>query len=401
MRNLLNLEQVSKSIEELKAANWKYFLKHFPKKYKYSRMESESKFKGYSNRYYHQLFLLPEAPFLGFFNRLHIAERAYNFSIIDNNTINDQLAPIFEEIEKLKDPGIQLIVNDDFSPKIISKRNLNISNIWELIQQIFSDEFILTNKLSVEYLEKHLEQLKIKPIKSNSQKSQYNNFRLEEMRNDLRIVFMANPKTFEVKLSYSYCELKSEGFFSPNKGMNSPVSAFFYNFFSEMSFWRFVSKNVVQLAIKSDYAWEYSNCNNTLFSITHHTSGMRMNSPFGVAISSGKAQMKFVDELLVFMILNFGEDDFQYTEIKRETEFYCETVTDIDEKLKKLKYYDGLRSYSTPLFDINIRFSAIKIGNQLYFNTSIHVFPYHNLPETHKINKGWEEHPMVEFWEIK
>ena len=153
--------------------------------------------------------------------------------------------------------------------------------------------------------------------------------------------------------------------------------------------------------MKRDYDWKYNDCNVSSFSITHHTYGMRMDSPFGVAISSGKAQMKFVDELLIFMTLNYGEDDFLYTEIKRETEFYCENVTDIEDKLKKLKYYDGLRIYSSPFFDIYIRFAPRTLGDQLYFNTSVHVFPFCNLTESHKINKGWEEHPMVEFWEIK
>lgn len=390
MKNFKNLEQAETELENLKGTKCKFELCHYPDYFKYSRKDADSKFKNYNNRYWHELYLQPENLFFGVFNRMHISGGVFNFSILSESTINDTLLPVFNEIEKLHDPGIKLLVNDDITPEILSKRNFKSERIWELIQQIFSEEFISINKISIGSIEKNLEELKVKQIDKKSQYSQFYNFRLEEMRDDLRIVFMINPKTFEVKLCYS-----------PRLAMKSAISKFFYDFFSANGFWRFVSRNLVKLAMKRDFDWTYNDCNVSSFSITHHTYGMRMNSPFGVAISSGKAQMKFVDELLVFMTLNFGEDDFLYTEIKRETEFSCENVTDIDEKIKKLQYYNGLRSYSTPQFDIYIRFAPQTLGSQLYFNTSVHVYPYHNLPESVKVSNGWQEHPMVEFWEKK
>ncbi len=390
MKNFKNFAQAENALNELQCSKCKYDLSHYPDYFKSSRKDTDSKFRNYNNKYRHKLYLQPENLFFGVFNRMHISGRVFNFSIISESTINDTLAPIFSEIEKLRDPGIKILVNEDVLPEILSKRDLKIERIWELIQQIFSEEFISTNNITNDYLAKNTEALKNKSIDKSSQYSQFHNFRLEEMRDDLRIVFMINPKTLEVKLCYS-----------PRLAMESAISEFFYNFFNASGFWRFVSRNLVKLGMKRDYDWKYNDCNVSSFSITHHTYGMRMDSPFGVAISSGKAQMKFVDELLIFMTLNYGEDDFLYTEIKRETEFYCENVTDIEDKLKKLKYYDGLRIYSSPFFDIYIRFAPRTLGDQLYFNTSVHVFPFCNLTESHKINKGWEEHPMVEFWEIK
>ena len=381
MKSFKNFNQAKTELERLKGT-CKFELCHYPDYFKYSRKDADSKFRNYNIRYWHKLYLQPENLFFGVFNRMHISGDVFNFSICSESTINDTLLPIFNEIEKLHDPGIKLLVNDDVTSEIISKRNFKSEKIWDLIQQIFSEEFILANKISIDSLEKNLEQLKNKQIDKKSQYSQFHNFRLEEMRDDLRIVFMINPKTHEVKLCYS-----------PRLAMKSAINEFFYDFFSANGFWRFVSRNLVKMAMKRDYDWKYNDCNVSSFSITHHTYGIRMNSPFGVAISSGKAQMKFVDELLVFMVLNYGEDDFLHTEIKRES--------DIDDNVKKIKYYDGLRSYSTPFFDIYIRFAPRTLGEQLYFNTSVHVFPFYNLPESDKINKGWEEHPMVEFWEIK
>ena len=73
----------------------------------------------------------------------------------------------------------------------------------------------------------------------------------------------------------------------------------------------------------------------------------------------------------------------------------------VNGKRKKLIYYQGIRAYSTPQFDIYLNFGPVIMQNQLYFQCRIDVFPFLNLPDSEKINKGWREHPMVEFWEVK
>jgi len=396
MKSFSNLEQVKKAMDVLEESNWKYCLNHCPNNFWYSRPDSESKFKKYGNGFRYRLFLSPEKPFLGVFNRFHRANGTYNFSIIEESTLTESVIPILEELAKLKDPGIKFTVNDEVVSPLVNKRKLDVDKLVWIIEQVFSDEFNTKNNISKNQIQKTLEALKVKPIGKNMP---LNNFRLEEIRNDLRIVLMINPKTLEVKLCYSYWEFERNG--SKYRGMESPASDFFYHYFNTNSFWRFVSRNIVQLATKRDFSWVNENCNIDDFSITHHTDGMRMESPFGIAISSGKAQMKFVDELLIFMVLNFGDDDFLYHEINREKEFFSQIVSELGEKKKKLNYYDGLRSYSTPQFDIYVRFAPSIIANQMYFKTSVHIYPYHNIHYSERVNKGWGEHRMVGFWEIK
>jgi len=377
MKSFSNLEQSKTAIIKLKAEKWKY------------------KFE------YYNLYALPENNFLGVFNRLHFGSSTFNFTYIKENSITETLAPMLEELEKLNPTQTKLTVKDDFSNSLVNESIFTIESLFAVIQEVFSDDFLSKQNFSEQGLKESLEQLKNKPIENNSNNSQFHNFRIEEIREDLRIILMINPKTLELKLCYSYWERLH--FDVLKRGIASPVQDFYYYFFNGLhSFWSYVSKNTVSL-LRNDVYDPYlnSNCNQEAFSIKFHTSGMRKSTPFGIAISSGKAQMKFLNKLLLFLHVNFGDDDFKLNEINKETEYISEKIEDIDGKRKKLIYYQGIRAYSAPQFDIYLNFGPIIMQNQLYFHCRIDVFPFVNLPDSEKINKGWREHPMVDFWEVK
>ena len=377
MKSFSNLEQAKTAILELKAEKWKY------------------KFE------YYNLYALPENNFLGVFNRVHIGHSTFNFTCIKESSIKETLAPTLDELEKLNPTQTKLTVKDDFSNNLVKESTFTIELLFTVIQEVFSEDFLFQQNLSEKELEETLEQLKNKPVENSINTSQFHNFRIEEIREDLRIILMINPKTLELKLCYSYWERLH--FDVLKRGIASPVQDFYYYFFNGLhSFWSYVSKNTVSL-LRNDVYDPYlnSNCNQEAFSIKFHTSGMRKSTPFGIAISSGKAQMKFLNKLLLFLYVNFGDDDFKLNEINKETECITEKIEDINGKRKKLIYYQGIRAYSTPQFDIYLNFGPVIMQNQLYFQCRVDVFPFVNLPDSEKINKGWREHPMVDFWEVK
>ena len=375
MKSFSNLEQAEKAIHELKTEKWKFE--------------------------YDDLYVIPENNFLGVFNRLHFGSSTFNFTCIKENSISETLAPALDELEKLNPTQTRLTIKDDFCYDQLSENVLSIESLYAAIQEVFSDDFLAEQNFSEQGLKETLEHLKNKPIEKSTNISQFHNFRIEEIREDLRILLMINPKTLELKLCYS----KWERIYGDkiHRSLSSPVQDYFHRFFNGLySFWSYVSKNTVSL-LRNDVYDPYvnSDCNQEAFSIKFHTSGMRKSTPFGIAISSGKAQMKFINELLVFLTLNFGDDDFKLNEIDIETECITEKIEDINGKRKKLIYYQGIRAYSTPQFDIYLNFGPVIMQNQLYFQCRIDVFPFLNLPDSEKINNGWREHPMVDFWEVK
>lgn len=377
MKNISNFEQAEKDIHELKTEKWEY------------------KFEPYN------LYVLPENNFLGVFNRLHFGHSTFNFTCIKENSITETLAPTLNELEKLNPTQTKLTVKDDFCYNQLSENVLSIESLFAVIQEVFSDDFLSKQNFSEQGLKETLEHLKNKPVEKSTNISQFHNFRIEEIREDLRILLMINPKTLELKLCYS----KWERIYGDkiHRSLASPVQNFFHYYFNGLySFWSYVSKNTVSL-LRNDVYDPYinSDCNQEAFSIKFHTNGMRKSTPFGIAISSGKAQMKFLNKLLLFLHVNFGDDDFKLNEIDVETECITEKIEDVNGKRKKLIYYQGIRAYSTPQFDIYLNFGPVIMQNQLYFQCRIDVFPFLNLPDSEKINKGWREHPMVEFWEVK
>jgi hypothetical protein len=377
MKNFSNLAQAEQAILELKTEKWKY------------------KFE------YYNLYVLPENNFLGVFNRLHIGQSTFNFSNINENSITQTLAPTLDALEILNPTQKKLTIKGDFCYNQLIENALSIESLFAVIQEVFSNDFLFKQNFSEQELEETLEQLKNKPVENSTNTSQFHNFRMEEIREDLRIILMINPKTLELKLCYSYWERIH--FDVLKRGITSPVQDFYYYFFNGLhSFWSYVSKNTVNL-LRNDVYNPYlnSNCNQEAFSIKFHTSGMRKSTPFGIAISSGKAQMKFLNKLLLFLHINFGDDDFKLNEINKETECFTEKIEDVDGKRKKLIYYQGIRAFSTPQFDIYLNFGPVILQNQLYFQCRVDVFPFVNLPDSEKINNGWREHPMVEFWEVK
>ncbi len=306
MKNISNFEQAEKAIHELKTEKWKY------------------KFEPYN------LYVLPENNFLGVFNRLHFGHSTFNFTCIKENSITETLAPALEELEKLNPTQTKLTIKDDFCYDQLSENVLSIESLYAAIQEVFSDDFLAEQNFSEQGLKETLEHLKNKPIEKSTNISQFHNFRIEEIREDLRILLMINPKTLELKLCYS----KWERIYGDkiHRSLSSPVQDYFHRFFNGLySFWSYVSKNTVSL-LRNDVYDPYvnSDCNQEAFSIKFHTSGMRKSTPFGIAISSGKAQMKFINELLVFLTLNFGDDDFKLNEIDIETECITEKIEDIN-----------------------------------------------------------------------
>jgi hypothetical protein len=405
MKHLKNFKEAHEELKKIEDIQWRLKLNYYPEKYYFSRHvddNSTGKFKDYKDRFGFSLYLQPETLYLGIFNRLQKSGdyTSYNFTTVLDSTISKTYDSFLDEFEKIDDIGIQISRNYDFHyVKMIEKPKHNLETIYELIQLIFSDNYLETNKIDLDWIKNKIEVGKIKSKENPTKATPLKNIRLEEIKNDLRILFMINPLTAEIKLCYSQWKIEFYGGF--RIGLASPIQKFFYYFFFDDGFRnRFFSRNDVSLNEKFEY--EASDLNIQSFLIYFHTYGIRMNSPYGIAISSGKAQMKFMDEFLTSLILNFGEDDFLYSTIHNEKEICSINVEDIDKKKKKLIYYEGHRIYSTPQFDIIIQFRPVELNGNMYFKCGIMFYPYHNEQKSIDIrNKGWGDHRLYEFWEIK
>jgi hypothetical protein len=405
MRHFKDFKEANEELKKLEDTQWRLRIKHYPTKYYYSRHLDENstgKFKDYKDRFGFSLYLQPETLYLGIFNRLHKSGNycSYNFTTVMDATISKTYDSFLDEFEKIDDKGIQITRDFDFQhAKMIEKPKHNLETIYELIQVIFSDNYLETNKIDLDWIKKKIEAGKLKSKENPNKTSPLKNIRLEEIKNDLRILFMINPLTSEIKLCYSQWKIEYHGGY--RIGLTSPMEKFFYYFFNHDSFRnRFFSRNYVSLGEKFEY--DASDLNIQSFLIYFHTDGIRTNSPFGLAISSGKAQMKFIDEFLISLILNFGEDDFMYTLIDNQSEFCSNPVLDIDRKKKKIIYFSGHRIYSTPQSDIVIQFGPAELNGNMYFKCGVMLYPYHNEQKSIDIReKGWREHRLNEYWEIK
>ena len=340
------------------------------------------------------VYVGPSSPFQGIFNKLVISSsglNSYNFSIIDfsDNSGIRKLHSSLKELNRLIKGDLILTKQNKEVGSICSDQSdeFKIQTIWQVVQEIFSKEFIEENKLTLSLLTKKIRDVALPSFDEIKQENPLPVFRLVEVRKEFRIILWVSPLDFDVKLCFTGLE--------EERTTNIFTNYFEWYFWPYTKYDRFVRKHIVDFSEKQGYKqFPLASYNTQVFSMKFNCFNYE-DSALNVLADSGKSQMKFLNKMLREVFIFLGKDVFGQGLInkEKELEFYDVDNSVIPGATKGIGQFLGRRIYSTPEYDAILDFlPEVLKGEDFITRFSITVHPW---VSKERPDIGWYTHPII------
>lgn len=339
------------------------------------------------------LNIFPEKYFLEVFNKIVVTQKSINLSIIDQNNKSEikELIKSFKKYQKTE-PFSKTFIEDK-SVEILSdttKNDKSIKRAYSVIEQVFSDAFILDSNLTEAKLQKDIEAIIFPDIKDIKKDEALPVYRLEEKRSDCRIVLWISPIDYDIKLCFALDSVY---------GILNPVTEYYETYFELDNYHKFAKIHNLSFFEMQGYDKYPKAKNNTqVFSVTFKC--YRVKGPvLDIFADSGTSQRRFLDKLLQYLYINIGLDIYGKGLIDKNLEYEnIPVMAPAHLQTKPVATYTGRRVYSTPQYDVILGFMPVKqmddFDNEFSVTAAsitVHPFETGEKPPF----RGWVHHPLV------
>ncbi|HHZ65868.1 MAG TPA: hypothetical protein EYN51_10325 [Flavobacteriales bacterium] len=350
------------------------------------------------------LYQYPKEIIFGLFNYMVISpEReatTFNFSRLQfsESEWSDSMAALYrmeEEGHFMYKPRFLVDSGniDDYVSFKNAKTPVGLEDIWKLVNEIFSSQFISKNRISPKSLSRAINkmQLAFPPKGELRSENPVPVFRLEEIRNDLRIILWVNPLDFDVKLCFTHLD---------SLGIKSFIPEYYNTEFHWFDLYHELSaRHHLDFREKWGFPQSPLALNNTqMFSIAFDCIDVE-GVPLDLWAESGASQIAFLDKLLETCFLSIGRDIYQCGYIKADETEETPVLEGIPENIQSrpIRQYIGKRVFSTPEYDIILHFIPVDLEDDhgqgfVAAAASLTCHPFTTEPRP---DLAWYYHPIV------
>lgn len=336
------------------------------------------------------LFLFPQNRFLGIFNRLIKYQKSYIFSI-EKRAEKKYAKALYNKLIGKNDKDVASALDLENSLGAYNNQwgEDDYKRAEWVAKTVFSDEFIQANKIDGNLIKDKISEIRLKNSKALQNSRFVPPYRIEEIREDFRVILCISGIDLDIKLSFSPLS---------DEGINNPITRYYHNKYDykNFTFQRFASIHDVLILEEIGHQMIPLALNNRQFfqiKCNMFTDDDNIIVKVTRSANSLKAQ---ITPIINLMDICFGEDAYGRSYYSKEDQMELKNLPNNGQLILPC----GERIYSGPEYDILLTFQPIlekdsEENEALISVLKIHVWPFENKPIE---KKGVYQHQLMYDW---